>query len=269
MIIEGLLLGGALSAVHKMRQADKIEAEAERINIGAFEKATEAEEKIRKQNEKTKSSIVKLMNRKRGIYKTSIINFLELYVNLQKINFEEGEGLKELAGSSITLAVVDEMKELSGTARRDLSDSQIFTMYIFSGISGLIKKDAEMNLSAAKTRNYEANVIKKQSENICIALDAVWQRSERMAELLMNLNALFMKSLKYTGEILERNGLEKNKYTSTDREAIMVCFNIAKGIKDILDVPLLDKDGEITKKSFEAIASGEKFLDQMASAIHV
>lgn len=48
-----------------------------------------------------------------------------------------------------------------------------------------------------------------------------------------------------------------------DREAFMICFNFAKGIKDILDVPLLDETGEINLKSLELIETGEAFLNKM------
>ncbi|ENQ3078683.1 hypothetical protein ACEOWG_001880 [Bacillus cereus] len=268
MILESILIGGAIGTISKMVQADKLNEQAEKINVRAFERAAEAEEKVRKQNEKTQASISKLINRKRGIYQTSIATFLELYQDLQKINFEEGEGLKELSASSLTPVAVEKMKEMTGVSRSDLTDSQVFATYIFTGISGLIKKDAKMNLSAAKIRRQYSGVIEKQSENICIALDAISQRSERMAELLKNLNALFIKSLKYSREIVERNGGDKTKYTLKDREAIMVCFNFAKGIKDILDVPLLDKDGEITKKSLEAIETGEAYLSKINKTIH-
>lgn len=268
MILESILIGGAVSTVSKMVKADKLNAQAEKINVRSFERAAEAEQKVRKQNEKTQASISKLINRKRGIYQTSIATFLELYKDLQKINFEEGEGLKELSASSLTPVAVEEMKEMTGVSRTDLTDSQVFATYIFTGISGLIKKDAEMNLSAAKIRSQYSSVIEKQSENICIALEAISKRSERMAEILKNLNALFSKSLKYSREIVERNKIDKTKYTLKDREAIMVCFNLAKGIKDILDVPLLDKDGEITKKSLDAIETGESFLSQINRTIY-
>ena len=42
----------------------------------------------------------------------------------------------------------------------------------------------------SKNKKASCRIDRKQSENICIALDAVCQRSERMAEILKNLNAL-------------------------------------------------------------------------------
>ena len=72
----------------------------------------------------------KLINRKRGIYQTSIATFLELYKDLQNINFEEGEGLKELSATSLTTVAIEEMKDMAGVSRSDLSDSQMVTTYI-------------------------------------------------------------------------------------------------------------------------------------------
>jgi hypothetical protein len=268
MLLGSLLVGGAIHTVTKMVQADKLNAQAEKINVRAFERAAEANEKVRKTNEKSQQKITKLLNRKRGIYKTSIDTFLELYKDLQSIDFQPGEGTRELFAATITTVAIGELKEMAGVSRKTMTDSQAVATYIFTGIPGLIKKDAEMNLSAANIRKNHAYVIEKQADGICIVLDAVGQRAEQMAEVLKNMNALFMKSLRHCKEIVERNGSNKLNYTATDREAIMICFNMAKGIKDILDVPLLDKDGEITKQSSETIATGEQFLHKMNKTIY-
>ena len=47
--------------------------------------------------EKTEKSLIRLANRKKGILSTSIKNFIDLYSQIMKINFKEGEGIKELS----------------------------------------------------------------------------------------------------------------------------------------------------------------------------
>lgn len=267
MIMESILIGGAINTIAKVVKANKINGQAEHMTLRAFERAAEAEDKIRKQHEKTQTSITKLINRKRGIYQTSIPMFLELYRDIQKIHFVEGEGVQELGLSSVSPVVAEEMKEMAGLSKKTLSDSQAFATYIFTGIGGLQKKKAEMNLSAARIQRDLANIMEQQSDHICLALEAVAKRSEHMADVLRNLNALLMKSLKHTGEIVGRNGTDKSKYTLKDREALMVCFNFAKSVKDLLDVPLLDPQGEITQRSLEAIETGEAFLRKMYQTI--
>lgn len=263
MLIEMLVLGGAINTVMKLSEADKIEASASNINVKAFERTVEAKEKVRVKNEQTEQSILKLVNRKKGIYQSSIVQFLDLYKELQNINFEEGEGLKELKTITLSTVSVENLKGMVGVSRNKLTDSQTLATYIFTGIPGLIKKDSEMNLSSANIRLGQADIIEEQAESICIALNAVSQRADKMANLLMNLNVLFMKSLKHTEEIVIKNGCDKTKYTLNERESIRICFNFAKAIKDILDVPLLDKDGEITQKSLEILQIGENFYNQM------
>lgn len=263
MLLESILIGGAISTVAKMIKADKLNEQAEKINVRAYERAAEAEQRVRTQNEKTQTAIMKLINRKRGIYQTSIIAFLELYRDLQKVELEEGAGLKELRSAFLTPIAVESMKEMAGVSQSQLSDTQVFATYIFTGIAGVIKKESEMNLSAAKIRSSQSYVIEKQAETICMALDAIVQRSDHIANLLRNLNVLFIKSLQHCQSIMERCGSDKSRYTLKDREAIMICFNFAKGIKDILDVPLLDEAGEITQKSREVIETGEAFLNRM------
>ncbi len=254
---------GIVYTVKKLSEADKLDAKASKINVRAFEKTIESKEKVRIQNKKTEQSILKLVNRKKGIYQSSIIRFLDLYKDLQKINFEEGEGLKELQTVTLSTVSVQELKDMAGVSKKTLTDSQTLAAYIFTGIPGLIKKDSEMNLSSANIRSRQADIVEKQAESICIALNGVSERADKIADVLKNLNVLFMKSLKHTQEIANKNGSDKTKYTLAERESIRICFNFAKGIKDILDVPLLDKDGEITQKSLEIIQIGENFYNKM------
>lgn len=141
MLLESILLGGAVSStVARMIKADKLNEKAESVNVRSFERVVEAEEKVKIQSSKTQASIQKLINRKRGIYKTSIVNFLELYRNLQKIEMEEGAGLKELRSSFLSPIAVESMNKMVGVSKSELSDSQVFSTYIFSGIAGVIKK---------------------------------------------------------------------------------------------------------------------------------
>ncbi|WP_160690080.1 hypothetical protein [Clostridium sp. C2-6-12] len=258
-----------MSFIFNMIKADKNNEKADKINIKAFEKIEEAKINQKKYQENMDMSLEKLINRKKGILSTSIREFLEIYEKIMKIDFEEGDGIKELSMNMFAPEVVNELKNTVTTAvGNQLTTKQAIITYLFGGISGIIAKEAEMNLGVANIRKRQANVIEAHSETICIALNAIIQRCDRISEILAKLNLLFMKSIKTTGEIISQKGMNRLNYTKSDKEAIMTCINIASTIKKILDTKLFDEKGEITKQSIEAIQIGDQYLNEINNTIN-
>lgn len=256
--------------IWNMIQADKNNERADRINIKAFEKIQNAREKQEEQENRTKMALEKLANRKKGILCTTMKNFIEIYEKIMKIDFTEGEGIKELSLSTLTPTIFNDVKNMSATAIgvQMTTGQTIATYLIKGGISGIIAKEAEMNVSVASMRRRQSNVIESQVETTCIALDGIIQRADRISDILAKLNLLFRKSIKTTDEIIEAKGKNRLNYTKSDKECLMTCINIAGAIKKILDIKLLDENGEITKKSLEAIQIGDDYLNQINDVIN-
>lgn len=136
-------------------------------------------------------------------------------------------------------------------------------MPVVAGLS--IKKDAEGKLK-------EANQIAKQSklqqvhyENVTLSYSAVEERCNKMTEILTKLNIIFKKSLDYSFRLMEKNGIDKGSYSLDERKALAGCINLAKAVKSILDVPLFDKNNEISKASLEAVEIGEAYISKMTN----
>lgn len=259
-----------------MIKADKYNAEADKINIKALNKLGNAEREQKEQQERTMLSLEKLANRKRGIISTSIKDFISVYGKILKINFDESDGIKELETSKFSLAVIDEMKSMVTVAGFSLTSSQTVSTFIVGvmkfgglvgGVSNIIAKEAELNAVAAKLRRKQADVASSQAETIIVALDAVYQRAERMSKLLAQLNALFRKSIETTSLIIDKNGKDRNGYSNEEKGYIANCLNFADAVKKILDVPLIDETGDLTIKSIEAIETGEKYLQSINKII--
>lgn len=89
-----------------------------------------------------------------------------------------------------------------------------------------------------------------------------------MTDILTKLNILFYKGIQESERIIERNGYDKYKYTEDERKSLAVCINMAGAVKGILDAPIIDKNGEITQKSLEAISKGEKCLQLLDAAMN-
>lgn len=83
----------------------------------------------------------------------------------------------------------------------------------------------------------------------------------------MAMNALFIKSINETSLVIEKNGLDVRNYNSYDKGVLMTCVNIAVAISDIIDVPVVNEDGQICESAMEMIATGERYLEKMNQAV--
>lgn len=270
MGIKGYLVGGVVgSFIENMMTADKNDAKADEINIRALNRMGDAQREQMKQEEKTQASLVKLANRKKAILISSIEQFLTLYERIIKIDFQTSDGIKELFNSKFTPTIIQDMKAVTSVAANTLNTNQIVaTMIIKGGLSGVIAKESELNLNVARMRNKQAKVIESQTETICVVLDAIYQRAEKLCKVLTTLNVLFIDSLRHTAEIIDQNGFNRNNYNQYDRDSIMTCINIASTVKKIIDAPLIDQEGEITLQSLEAIEIGETYLKEINYLSH-
>lgn len=259
-----------MSFIWNMIQADKNNERANKINIKAFEKIQNAREKQEEQENKVRMALEKLANRKKGILCTTMANFIEVYEKIMKIDFTEGDGIKELSLNTLSPTSFNDVKNMSATAIGvQMTTGETIAAYLIKGgISGIISKEAEMNVSVASMRRKQSNVIEAQVETTCIALEAIIERADRISDILARLNLLFRKSIKTTEEIIEVKGKNRLNYTKSDKECLMTCINIAGTIKKILDTKLLDESGEITKKSIEAIEIGDNYLREINDLIN-
>lgn len=254
--------------IYNMVQADKKNAQADRINIRAFEQMAQAQAKMDKQETETSMSLEKLANRKRGILVTSITEFIRIYEQIMSIHFQQGEGVQELSWAVLTPAQLGEIKTMVSVPGIRMTDGQAIAAVVFKGgISGYIHKEAEINVSVASMRRRHAAVVESQAETIAAALDAIKLRADRISDVLAKLNILFRKSMETTESIIGEKGSVRAGYTDDDKEKIMTCMNLAQAVKSLLDTPLLDAAGELTKQSIEAIQTGENYMHKLQHAM--
>lgn len=255
--------------IKNMTDSDRNNAKSDSINIKALNRMEESQMLMREQQNKTEMSLEKLANRKKGILITSIKEFIEIYEKIKKIDFKDIGGVDELSLSTIASGLLTEMRNMSTGAGVSMSTGQLISTFIIKGgISGIMAKESEMNITSAQIRRKQAAVVTSQSETVKVTMDAIYQRAERMSQLLAKLNILFRKSIETTKTIIDEKGKNYINYSKKDKEYIMTCMNFATSIKKIIDTPLLDEDGKILKMSIEAIDTGEKYLDKINNVIN-
>lgn len=268
MIIEGLIIGAFAGAEYSSRIDDKARKELAK----AFEKQYEAKELAEHKKLETDNSMLKLANRKRAILSTSIKDFIELYSRIKKINFVESDGIRELDSNLCLSDGVVELEQLrlKTTNSASMTDLELVSIFIAGGIltTGAVViasmvKDSKRDLEAAKAQMRAARVVYSQAQTLETALNGIIDRCNNLSDVLTKLNLLFVKSIRESNEIINEKLYNKSLYTTEDRKILMTCMNLAAAVKGIIDVPVLEKNGEITQKSYEALQTGSQYLNQI------
>ena len=267
-----VLLGGlAAKNLSDILTADKYEAQARNVNYEAFSMIEAASRKLRSQYEKLESTMTKLANRKRGIMSGTLPKFIAVHEKIIQINFDKRlsiDTVKSLAMRPENLSNMNQMISVSGV---QMTDKEIIGTFLFSweygGIGGAIKKDAKIKLDIAYTRSDEAEVIAYNTDNARIALEGIDDKAKAVLKLLTQMNALLLKSIQYTNEIIERNGFEVNYYSDADIDAIQNCCNFAVAVSDVLKAPLFDSNGKISNQIDATLSTGNEYIKKM-QAVH-
>lgn len=125
-----------------------------------------------------------------------------------------------------------------------------------------------MNASASKNLdNAYSNEAKTQEaveglkiiETLC---DAITARSIMFYELLDKLNHYFEGLINQLEELLHNSGNDYSKYTEEEQAVVAMALNVAGAIKQVLDTPILDKDGNLTTESNTVHQEINEFANQ-------
>ncbi len=248
-------------------KADKYTKWALENNYDAFTTVESAARKTREEYEKANKSILKLANRKKGIINESFSKFLDIYKKIIKINFKEVGDVYDGKALILKEENIREIKLMISVTGVSMSDKEVIATFLFSweygGIFGAIKKDAKINFDLASARVDEADVIAKQNETAQITIKGIRDKAEAFSKLLAQINLLFLKSIKYSEEIIGKNGVDKKYYSDDDRKVLMNCINFAKATKDIVEAPLFDSEGRISQQVNKAMSVGNEYVEKM------
>ena len=134
-----------------------------------------------------------MLQRKRAIIESTLPRFVEVYQKIQKIDLTISDK-NELAVYN-QFQKSNAIQAMQVVIQKPLTDGQLITEYIFKGIGGMMIADSKRNLSAAKSQLSAANVVYSQAQSVAEVYDAIIGRAERIASLLMRMNALFLGSI--------------------------------------------------------------------------
>lgn len=234
----------------------------------AHDKHADAIELFDRHKQAADTSLQKLVNRKKGILSTRMNRFISVYEQIRKIDFRPGDGILELYADTLSVKQVEELKIMTTTSMQPLSEKELMVKFLFHGFWGtgtgnMILADSKRNAEIANSQKRIANTLYSQAETLVIAVDAIGARAEQMSNLLARFSMLFGECIDSTEQIIQRNGIDRSRYSRSDRETLMNCVNLAQAVKAILDVPVLNTDGSVTEASLTALEEGEHRLQEL------
>lgn len=264
MIIEGMLLTAAV--LYKTNKVEKMDAKALGKYAKAFEKSEEAELLIKKKREYTEKRLGNVVKKKRAILQNTVPRFIEVYQQIQKIEIENKTIINEVALKE-SVQKLGVLQSMSLSLKKETSDKELLCGLLIKGVFGMMDLDSKKYLSAANSQMRASNVVYSQAQSLGEIYDAICGRADRISQLLMAMNALFVRSINETERVINSNGLNVRKYSEYDKGILMTCVNIAGAVSDIINVPVIDDKGQLCDAAIEMIETGEKYMTKMKNLL--
>ena len=117
------------------------------------------------------------------------------------------------------------------------------------------KYEAEANLDKAKGYIEEMETAK-------VVVEEINTRVTEFINILHPLNNEFENYIDSLEDIVD-NSDDYSTYSEEDKKVVMVTVSIAQTVKNICDVPIIDENGEITRKSKRALKTAKKFVSKL------
>lgn len=165
-------------------------------------------------------------------------------------------GTLSMAGTALALGEVGLAGSLAGSALLSgISMTPIAAIagpaIFVSGISASIKADE--NLEKAKTMRAEAEAAVEKMKVSETLLEGIEERAEMFDNLLTELNDMFSQCTDLFSEIVRQKQSSSQQkvdirgLTKRERDLIAVTRSLAGAVKAVIDVPILNKDGNLSE----------------------
>lgn len=268
LIASGLIIGAACGMASSQTKSEtrSNNQRAIELTMTAYNMQAKANKKLTDSRTRLDNSFSKVINRKHGILQTSFNDFIKLYEVIIKIDFSQTKGMNEINSIKPNI-FLDSIKEMCLVVTSNLPKATVVEILLdglfYGAKTANENRASEQNLDDANRQLRSSKVEVQQIETMIASVESIQERCDNTADLLANLNLLFVKSIQESKLIIREKGKNKNQYTEQDKKTLMTCINLADAIKKIIDVPLFDENNEVSKISLDAINTGQEYLGKL------
>ena len=262
MIIEGLAVAAATKFVYSLNKAVTIDEKAMNQFAKAFAKNKEAQILLEEKAEFADKRLMNVAKKKRAILNRTVPKFVEVYSQIQKVELKNRPSDNEITIRN-DIQNKEALNELKLTSKKSFTDKELICGLLTKGMCRLMIMDSERNLSAANSQLRSANVVYSQAESIAAFYDAIVERADRISNLLMSMNALFIRVINETEKTIHKNGFNVRNYSEYEKGLLMTCVNIAVAMTDMVNIPVVDENGAVAEAAMKTITAGEAYLKKI------
>lgn len=209
-IVAGAVVAGFAASIPGLEKAERLDERALKKLARAYERRELAAELVKNKEQELETALRKVMNRKMGVLTTSIKDFVEVYNQILRINFNDTSERFKMTNALVPVEDVSVYQSLAFTSWAGLSDKEAATALIFGVFGGIgmgAAKEAERNLSNANRQLRAANSIYEQAENIATSFDLMINECHAVADIVAKLNVFLFAVLKRLSALLKNEAM--------------------------------------------------------------
>ena len=223
--------GTALFGVGKGVKAGIDQKEASDTNKASEYKVEHAKNKVNESRKNCGTAIDKLGERKVAVLDGSIKKFISEFETLNHVELSESSGLNELQKLVLDKKSFSDLKDLQGMA---------------SSLAGGLASGAMAGALTAFGAYGAAGALATASTGTAI-------------------QTVFDPMIYQMTEIIKERGTDFRNFTEDERKVVASAMSLAGAIKAVLDTPILDEDGNLTKESGLVIESTQKKIESIVA----
>ncbi|HIT63205.1 MAG TPA: hypothetical protein IAC37_01925 [Candidatus Ventrimonas merdavium] len=123
---------------------------------------------------------------------------------------------------------------------------------------------ASKNLDAANANWAKAKEFEEEMKAAADVCNGIRRRSAMFNRFLIRLQTVFDPMLYEMTQIIKEKGTDFRKFNDDEKKCVASAMSMAGAIKAVLDTPILDDDGNLTKESRTIIESTQKKVEAIA-----
>ena len=126
----------------------------------------------------------------------------------------------------------------------------------------MMASKAQEAKETARANLRKAEAAAEQMDAACVVLDGIYWRAQEMIDVLTPLNKEFVKYVIRLRELTDRN-IDYRTYNDKEKRLVYITANLAQTVKNVCDAPIIDEDGEVTKKSKEVLEKAKEITKKI------
>lgn len=127
---------------------------------------------------------------------------------------------------------------------------------------------ASANKDAAYSNLAKAREFNEEVKNIQVACKGIRMRANMFERLLIKLDAIFEPYVTLLEEVIQNCGTDFFLYGEKEKAIVGASLALAKGIKAVLDTPILTEQGSLTDESEEIVKPVQCLIGEYANEVN-